>query len=383
MILLARVVYRGMQVGTLQQQDRATRFAGLLPAGAAAFTVVLAAVIVIGLFPGGGGVGGPSLHPQHAPAAAGPHDLTLYRDIVDRMRHGAAYEPTAVAAPRRWGYPRRPFFTVRPPALATFLSWLPNENLGRVALAFLAVNVVTAWTLRLSSMYASPFGRVLGACALLAGVGAGIVVPGLSLVSETWTGLLIALSLAFRGERRFGAAVVLGFLAALIRELAVPYLVVMGLAALAERRRSEALAFLSAAGVALLALGLHGYALASLITGQDIKSPGWVRFGGWRFVEATVGWNVAAMVIGGAANAVLAPLGLIGAAGWKGPTGLRLALVLFGYTAGFMIIGRPDNHYWGLILAPLVAVGFCLSPHVLRDLLGGLGFRLPQAQVAQ
>jgi hypothetical protein len=48
--------------------------------------------------------------------------------------------------------------------------------------------------------------------------------------------------------------------------------------------------------------------------------------------------------------------------------GLRLGALLFDYTIGFMIIGRPENAYWGLVTAPLTALGLCFAPAALRDL---------------
>jgi hypothetical protein len=58
----------------------------------------------------------------------------------------------------------------------------------------------------------------------------------------------------------------------------------------------------------------------------------------------------------------------LGAAAIGDGLGLRLAALLFGYTIGFMVIGRPENAYWGLVTAPLTAVGLCLAPTALCDL---------------
>jgi hypothetical protein len=179
----------------------------------------------------------------------------------------------------------------------------------------------------------------------------------------------MALSLALRTERRIAAAVALGLVVGLIRELAIPYSLVMAIVASSERRWKEATAFATAAALALAALAWHAEALRGLITPADLASQGWVRLGGWPFILATSGWNLAPLLFGRWVAAVVAPLALIGAMGWKGPAGVRLAALLIGYTLGFLVIGRPENAYWGLMVAPLAAVGLCLAPTAVLDLL--------------
>ncbi len=63
------------------------------------------------------------------------------------------------------------------------------------------------------------------ALAVFSGVGASMLgVGSMGLFHEAWAGLLIALSLALRTEKRFWSAALVGLLAALVRELALPYL---------------------------------------------------------------------------------------------------------------------------------------------------------------
>ncbi len=47
----------------------------------------------------------------------------------------------------------------------------------------------------------------------------------------------------------------------------------------------------------------------------------------------------------------------------------RAALVLGGYIVSFLFVGRPNTSYWGLLYAPLLAIGLALSPLSLRDLI--------------
>jgi hypothetical protein len=59
---------------------------------------------------------------------------------------------------------------------------------------------------------------------------------------------------------------------------------------------------------------------------------------------------------------------VIGLAGAEDARARRAAVIVAGYLAGFLVVGRPDNYYWGLLYAPLLPVGFLLAPAALRDL---------------
>jgi hypothetical protein len=346
-----------------RSQDRPSRFAAAPRAPAAGLLVALACLIAIGLW----------LSPATTVArrVSGDNDVALYRAVVDRVRAGEPYEPAAIAEQRSRDFPLKPFVVVRPPALAMALSRLPDERSGDILLALLAAGVIAAWTWRLRVVQAGPVWLAATALTLFTGVGLTMGGGGASLFQEAWAGLLIALSLALRSEKRFVAAVLIGLLAAVTRELAMPYLAVMALLAIFERRRLEAGCFAAALGLALALLALHASAVMSLVRPDDLASPSWVRLGGWPFVLTTARWNLLALLIGGWSGAVILPMSLIGATGWKNGSGLRLAALLLGYTLGFMAIGRPENNYWGLLVAPLAAVGLCLAPMALRDLVRG------------
>jgi hypothetical protein len=73
------------------------------------------------------------------------------------------------------------------------------------------------------------------------------------------------------------------------------------------------------------------------------------------------------------AVALLVPLALLGWAGVRGATGERIALLLLGYAAGLMLVGRPDNFYWGILIAPLLPIGLAFAPRALLDLFGRIG----------
>jgi len=349
---------------------RAGRFAGANRPVAIAILAILAALIVLGLlFPAA-----PTKAPTHA---QGGDDLAFYRAVVARVRAGQPYEAAAVAQLHAVQGPLRPFLVVRPPALATMLAWLPDPRWGDAIMMLASAAVICAWGLRFHRLGWPPLAVGGAALCVFTGVAAPMVGKGMGLVHDAWAGLLIALSLAARTERRFAVAVALGLMAALIRELALPYLLVMALAALLERRRAEACAFAVALGVALAALAWHAHAVIALTSSQDLHSPGWVKFGGWRFVMATAKWDLFVILGGGAAAAAVVPLATAGAIGRGDGLGLRLAMLLIGYTLGFMAIGRPENGYWGLVTVPILAVALCFAPIALRDLWGRAVTGLP------
>lgn len=336
------------------------RFATWPKAGAVAVLALAIGLVVLGV-----------VHP-YAPAATHRNmantDVGFYNRVVDRVRHGQPYEQAAIIEQRASDYPVRPFIAIRPPLLTYILAALPSEKIADGLLAALAAAVIVAWAIRLKDVLPSPVWLAGVPILVFTGVEASMTLQSMSRLHETWAGLLIALSLALRTDRRFGLAVALGLLAALIRELAMPYLLVMALAALLEKRRGEAIAFTGALCIALIGLAWHGVAASALIRPHDPASPGWLAFGGWPFVTATARWNFIALRTTPLIAAILLPLALLGAAGVRNGLGLRLFALLAGYAAGFAFIGRPENYYWGLVIAPILAVALCFSPRALSDL---------------
>lgn len=63
--------------------------------------------------------------------------------------------------------------------------------------------------------------------------------------------------------------------------------------------------------------------------------------------------------------AVAAPLALLGLGAWRDPLGKRVALVVFGYIAAFLVVGRPENSYWGLLIAPIWPLGLLQASQVV------------------
>jgi hypothetical protein len=354
-----------------------TRFAGISWRAAALILAIAGALTALGLWISA--TPAPADDPPSAQQQAG--DLALYRQIVSEMRKGARYEEAAVSEHRSRHYPVQPFVTVRPPLLANFLARLPSESAGAAVLASLGVLSFCAWAFRLLREPGAIVKTYIFFALLSGSISA--FASNLSLFHEAWAGQLISLSLALRSERRFTASALLGLLAALIRELALPYLLAMALAAFWEKRWREGTAFALAIGIVLVGLAVHAHSVHQLTGPDDVSSPGWFALGGWSFVLLTSGWNMLTVTSPAWVAAIFVPLSLLGALALKGAAGLRLFLLLGGYTLAFTVVGRPCNFYWGLLIAPLLGVGLAMAPAALWQLGRSLMGRAPEPAASQ
>jgi hypothetical protein len=138
--------------------------------------------------------------------------------------------------------------------------------------------------------------------------------------------------------------------------------------AVAERRRGEALAWGAALALLAAALAAHLALAARQHLPGDLVSPGWVRFGGWPFAVLAARRNILLAVLPAPAASLVLLAALLGLAGagsaWTG----RIAAVAGAFLLLFMAVGRPDNYYWGLMVAPLLAMGLPFAPAALVDL---------------
>ena len=247
--------------------------------------------------------------------------------------------------------------TVRPPLLTLLLARLPGEAARGGALAGLAVASLAAWAWRLRGLAAAqPWRYALTLMLLLSGVATAFA-PSAYLFHESWAALLIALSLALYRPQRWGPSLALGLAAALVRELAAAYLLAMAVLALLEGRRAQAGAWAAALAAFAAALAGHAAAVSTVTSQADLRSPGWLGLGGWPFVLQAIRWNVVLLAAPAGLAAVAFAPALLGLACWPGELGRRVAAVALGYTLSFCIAGRPDNAYWGLMIAPLWPLG--------------------------
>lgn len=326
---------------------------------AAALLLLVAALILYGA----------TVQPGAGPAATqrvGTTDVELYRAIAARVGAGEDYYAAAGTEQRAGDYPLKPFVTVRLPTLAHIVARLGDEG-AAIALAFIALAAGAAWIVRLRAITGGRAGWAV-ASVLMAVSSSFAANPALALWHEAWAALLVALSLGVHGGRRVWPSLLLGLAAVLVRELALPYLFVMAALAWREYRRLEAIAWTGAIALFAAALAAHASAVGAVVLPEDLASPGWSSAGGWPFILAIAQTATPLLLFPVATAFVAVPLALLGWAGAGTLLADRAALLLLAYVAAFSLVGRADNLYWGLMLAPLLLAGFALAPRALGDL---------------
>jgi len=185
---------------------------------------------------------------------------------------------------------------------------------------------------------------------------------------EVWAALLIAISLLCYQPARWWPAVLCGLFACLVREIALPYLLVMALFALREKRWKEFGAWMCATALFAVAYTAHLRTAATLYRQGDIVSASWLGFGGWNFAIATAKWNILLHPLPYPLIASAICLGVLGLAGARDGRARRAALTVAGYVIGLTIFGRPDNYYWGILYAPLLPLGWILTLRAVPEL---------------
>jgi hypothetical protein len=230
-------------------------------------------------------------------------DEILFKNVVHAMHHGIGYYPAMNEALRAGGYATGSVFNWRPPLLYWALADLPIEA---------------------SSLHpALPF-------------------------TEVWAGVLIALSACLAVCQAGTAAVLVAGLAVMIRELSLPYVLV--LFGFTWRCRGW---WYVLPGLAIY-YGLHWWHVGQWQQPGDPVNPSWLAFGGPRFLLSTFKVSVPALLwpAGGAVFTALALL--IGLVQRWGPRLFRLTIVVYGVL--FCIVGLPVNWYWGFLVAPIQAL---------------------------
>ena len=334
-----------------------TRLAKLSPGVALVLLLALLALIATGF----------ALAPVTPPTgSAGGGDAVLYRQITERVAGGTDYYRAVAIEHRASSYPLKPYTAVRPPMLTAIMVAV-GPNMADALLRLLAIVAAAATVIRLAPHMRAPYRE---AAILLSATSAGAFVQsGMWVWHEVWAGLLIALALACRTDRHWRASLAFGFAAASIRELAFPFLIVMGVAAWIGGNRREARDWAVAAVVVLVMLVLHWTMVARMALPSDVTSPGWLALGGWRFDLALARQSSLLMALPGWVAALVVPLALLGWFARAGGYAARTAALLGLWLAVFLMMGRPDNGYWGFLFAPILPVGLAFAPAALRDLI--------------
>ena len=295
-------------------------------------------------------------------------DAMLYKKIVADVVHGQGYYEAAATEHRAFQYPTSPPQVFRLPTLAWMLAGLHFYAIQLALLLGLYGAIIVLFYRELLAAQVSFPGRMVSV--VTAATGLSIVGVSDSVYwHEVWAALLMAVSLLSYRASRWWPSVLLGLLACLIREIATPYLLVMAAFALYEKRWAQSAAWLGAVLLVAAVFIAHIHMAAGLYRPGDIVSPSWLGLGGWDFAIATAKWNIVLHALAYPLIALALCLGVIGLAGAGDGRARRAGFVVAGYLMGFLVVGRPDNYYWGVLYAPLLPLGFLLAPAALRDLL--------------
>lgn len=323
----------------------------------------------------------PNVHPPIATVVSGAtvasaapgddgkdNDLRLYRLIIERVKHGDNYYVAATESQRANDYPVAPGFTVRLPTLAYAAVFLGPIGVAVVALALLVAVLITMHR-RFSDEPGGETFRLFGVVLLFVGL-ATATHPSYLVLHEVWAAEFMALSFALHRptQGKWLGALIAAAAALAVRETALPYVLLMGAWALWHRRWHEGAAWVAVVAVFALALTIHVHLAEAQIRPGDPVSPSWLVMGGLQgFLYKVINsssLNMLPTIIAG--PAVI--LALFGWTGWKSPMGNFATLLTFGYALAFMIAGRDNNFYWGVIITPILFMGLAAMPFAVKSL---------------
>ncbi|MDD9971415.1 MAG: hypothetical protein OXR73_34560 [Myxococcales bacterium] len=292
-------------------------------------------------------------------------DLLLYDAVIERLQNGERYYDFIVEEHRKRQYAVTPGVAVRLPTLAYIDAWLGPGGQMAVSLALL-LSVLAAWWRRLAE---EPGGLERRRIAL------ALVFMGTSLclnrhyfvMHELWAGALLALSFGLHGPGRWGASLAAAALALFIRELCLPFVLLMAAVALYRRDWSQSVAWSMLALCFLMALSAHSSAIAARsVEGDHHQS--WLTLRGLPGFLTLVVHSSSLRVVPEFLAAPIVMLAIVGWLGWRSPAGVFGSLLYLGYGVGFMIAGRPDNFYWGVLIVPVLFVGLAFMPRAVTSL---------------
>jgi hypothetical protein len=306
-------------------------------------------------------------HSNNAPEKKRDEDLALYDRAIERIQHGENYYRFIVEEHRKANYPVRPGIAVRLPTLAYIEAWIgkPGEYAAAIVLM---LAVIWAWWRRLGTEPGGKRYRAIGTTLIFVGASLGLN-SYFFVLHELWAGMLLALSFGLHRPGKWGWSLAAAALALAIRELSLPFVLLMAAMAFWRRDWKEGTAWSALAAVFLALLAVHLSIISPQVLPSDPMGPSWFELrglNGWlsnivlssnvRFLPH---WLAGPMVI----------LMVFGWSGWKTAAGEFGTLLFLGYGLLFMVAGRPDNFYWGAIIAPAMFLGLAFMPAAAISLL--------------
>lgn len=282
-------------------------------------------------------------------------DSRLYQHVSARLAEGEGYYEASADENRRHGYRLVPFFTVRPPAFAWFAAFAPLEFVQFALFGLCTVLWILHPGLR-------PYERVLMAPGMA--MGGWHIFFGPMWLHEYWAGLLLAISLALYRSDRWWISVIPALLAALIREFAIPFLLLAGAFAIYNRRWHE-FAGWTAATLAIAAyLGWHAWQVAGVTLPSDLSATGWGAVVGPSQAMAMSVSQSLLRILPDTLDRLILALSIIGWLGLRNRTGAFAFLYLCGMLMMIAIGAKPENFAWPLMLFPLLACGLVFLPRL-------------------
>ena len=293
-------------------------------------------------------------------------DLAFYDRVIERVEHGENYYDFIVEEQRARDYPVRPGLAVRLPTLA----WI-HASLGEPAMIALAIALlfacIWAWWKRLGEEPGGVRFRLLGTALMAMGGSLGLN-RSFFVLHELWAGMLIALAFGLHRPGRWGAALFVAALALALRELVLPFVLLMAAMAAWRKDWREATAWIMLVAVFAAIMVWH----LSLIAVQEVPSdpvgPDWLvlrGLSGW-LGNIVLSSNLRLLPHELASPVVI--LMALGWAGWKSSAGTTGTFLYLGYGLAFMLAGRANNFYWGAVVAPAMFIGLAFLPMALPSL---------------
>jgi hypothetical protein len=304
-------------------------------------------------------------------------DLALYDRVIERIGKGENYYIVTAEEHRQADYPLRPGVAVRLPTLAYLAALLGDTGRGAevvvpgllVAAIALLVATVAAWWRRLGAEGMSGRERRFAIAFLCLGASLGVN-RYYFVLHELWAGMLLALAMGLhRPGKRWLGALLVAALALAIREHALPFVLLMAAMAFWRRDWKEGAAW-SALVLAFCAyMSWHLGQVAQHVLPSDAMGPAWLELRGLSGWLSTVVLSSNLRQLPHFIAGPLVMLMVLGWAGWKSPAGAFATLLYLGYGLAFMIAGRPDNFYWGAVIAPAMFIGLAFVPMAAGSLL--------------
>lgn len=335
-----------------------------------ALAVLAALLILSALVPISRGLGRdfvPSLVDGGPPKAKQrDDDLTVYDHVIVRLQQGESYYPAVAAEHRIIGFPLTPGLAVRLPTMAWFYALIGEQGERIFAIALLVLTMIV-WWIRLGREPGTADKRLLGMA--LIGVNAVLVLNVYFYrLHELPAGMLLAISFGLHRPGKWFPAIVPAAIALAFRELALPFVALMGAMAVWRGDRREALAWTVLAVCFLIGLAVHLHLVAEQVRPGDYVSKSWFAMrglSGWleNMIFATNLRYLPHYLAG-----PLVILMLLGWAGWRSAAGTFGILLFLGYGLAFTIAGRDENYYWGMMITPTLALGLIFAPMAAKSL---------------